>query len=201
MRRSVPPRFDVPDHPAAGEGREPAAAPDKRGFRRELSFSALFLILFFALQFAYSLTRGSAVETVVIDLATVKPSAAVIGWIAPLERARAQGHRIVSTHGSLSVLNGCEGTESLFLLLAAIFAYPMPWYARLKGAVLGATLIYLLNQVRIVALYFAHRHSAAAFDLLHGYVAPTLIILLASLFFLWWIGRKECRTHGPDASA
>lgn len=200
MRRAVPSRMDMPDHPAAGEGK-PGAAPGKRSMRRELNFAALFLVLFFVLQFAYSLTRGSAVETVVIDLATVKPSAAAIAWIAPLDQARAQGHRIVSSHGSLSVLNGCEGTESLFLLLAAILAYPMPLSARLKGAALGAALIYSLNQARIVALYFAHRNSAEAFSLLHGYVAPVLIILLASLFFLWWIGRKECRTHGPLAPA
>lgn len=178
---------------------QPGAVSGMRSFRYELSFAALFLVFFFTLQFVYSMSRGSAVETAVIDLATVKPSALVVGWISPGEQARAEGHRIVSPHGSLSVLNGCEGTESMFLLLAAMLAYPMPWFAKLKGAALGAVLIYLLNQTRIVALYFAHRNSTAAFALLHGYVAPTLIILLASLLFLWWIGRKECRTHEPDA--
>ena len=162
----------------------------------ELRFAVAFLLLFFLLQYGYSAARGSAVEHVVIDLATVRPSTAAINLIAPEAGAHASGQRIVSPHGSLSVLNGCEGTETVFLLLAAIAAFKAPWRHKLKGAVLGTLFVYGLNQGRIVALFFAAQQDRKWFDLLHGTIAPTLIIVLGCLFFLRWAsqsasGRRE----------
>lgn len=162
------------------------------GFRlrgMELRFASIFLVVFFVLQYGYSTTRGTAFEHLVIDVATVRPSVAAINLIAPQEQAQATGHRITSPQGGLSVLNGCEGTESIFLLLAAMTAFTTPWKHKLKGALLGTLFVYVLNQVRIVALYFAAHHDRHWFDLLHGYVAPTLIIVLACLFFLGWASR------------
>ena len=156
---------------------------------KELRFALAFLLAFFLLQYGYSASRGTAFEHLVIDVATVRPSVAVINLIAPLEQAQATGHRIVSPLGGLSILNGCEGTESIFLLLAAIAAFTAPWKHKLKGALLGTLFVYVLNQGRIVSLYFAAHYDRHWFDLLHGYVAPTLIIVLACVFFLWWASR------------
>ncbi|MDA8259295.1 MAG: archaeosortase/exosortase family protein [Betaproteobacteria bacterium] len=156
----------------------------------ELRFALVFLLLFFVLQYGYSASRGSAVEHAVIDIATVRPSAAAINLIAPEAGARASGNRIVSPHGSLSVLNGCEGTETVFLLLAAIAAFKATWRHKLKGALLGTLIVYGMNQGRIVALFFAAQHDRKWFDLLHGIIAPTLIIVLSYLFFLWWASQS-----------
>ncbi|WP_059424658.1 archaeosortase/exosortase family protein, partial [Sulfuricella sp. T08] len=163
----------------------------------ELRFALIFLAVFFVLQYSYSTSRGTAFEHLVIEVATVRPSVAVINLIAPKEQAQATGHRIASPQGGLSVLNGCEGTESIFLLLAAITAFTAPWKHKLKGALLGTVFIYLLNQGRIVSLYFSVHHDRHWFDLLHGYVAPTLIIVLACLFFLWWASRDAAVSNEP----
>ena len=167
----------------------------------ELRFALGFLLVFGLLQYAYSTSRGSAVERVIIDIATVRPSVAIINLISPQEQARAAGQRILSPRGGLSVLNGCEGTESIFLLLAAILSFAAPWRHKLTGAVLGTLLIYLLNQVRIVSLYFAAHTNRRWFDLLHGYVAPTLIIVLGCLFFLWWANREGAACNEPTQPA
>lgn len=155
----------------------------------ELHFAFIFLLIFLALQYGYSACSGTAIEHLVIDVATVRPSVAVINLIAPDDVAQASGHRILSPLGGLSVLNGCEGTESIFLLLAAIFAFTAPIKHKLKGALIGTLLVYFLNQMRIVSLYFAAHHDRHWFDLLHGTIAPTLIIALGCLFFLFWSGR------------
>ncbi len=152
----------------------------------EWRFALIFLLLFFVLQYGYSACQGTIIERVVLDLATVRPSTAAINLISPNANAQASGHRIVSPRGSLSVLNGCEGTETLFLLLAAIAAFKAPWRHKLKGAVIGTIIIYGLNQGRIVALFFAAQQDRKWFDMLHGTIAPTLIIVLSVLFFLWW---------------
>lgn len=156
----------------------------------ELRFAIVFLIIFFIVQYVYSASRGGVIEHIVIDVATVRPSAAILNLISPAENVVASGHRIISPNGSLSILNGCEGTETMFLLIAAILAFRAPWLYKLKGAVLGILIIYVLNQVRIVALFFAAQQSRQWFDLLHGIIAPTLIIALGCLFFLFWSGRS-----------
>ncbi len=166
-------------------------APGGFNFRgTELRFALIFLIVFLILQFGYSASRGGIVEHLVIDIATVRPSVAVINLIAPQEQAQAAGHRIVAPQGGLNILNGCEGTESMFLLLAAMVAFSAPWKHKLKGFLAGLVLVYGLNQVRIIALYFVAHHDKHWFDLLHGYIAPTLIIVLTCVFFLWWAGNS-----------
>ena len=156
------------------------------GCGRELRFAARFLLLFGLLHYAYAACHDSPVEHFAIEVATVRPSVALIDWLAPDARAMASGHRILAPGGSLSILNGCEGTETMFLMIAAVVAFPACWRKKLAGGLLGSGLIYLLNQARIVALFVAARESRHWFDLLHGYVAPTLIIVLGCLYFLWW---------------
>lgn len=156
----------------------------------ELRFAFVFLLVFSVLQIGYSTNRGGVVEHLVIEVATVLPSVAFINLLAPQEKAQAKGSRIISPLGGLNILNGCEGTESMFLLLAAILAFSAPWKRKLKGIAVGLVLVYVLNQARIVALYFVAHHDRHWFDLLHGYVAPTLIIVLTCVFFLWWAGNS-----------
>lgn len=173
-----------------------------RPWGRELRFALGFLLVFALLQYGYAALQGSTVEHLVIDVATVEPSAAAIGWLYPEIPVRAEGHRIVSPAGSLSVLNGCEGTESVFLLWAAIAAFPAAgWRRKAMGAAVGTALIYLLNQARIVALFYVLRQDRSLFDLLHGYIAPTVIILLGCLFFLGWAAGGTKRDHGPESPA
>ena len=119
----------------------------------------------------------------------MRPSAAFIAWVSPEAQAQARGNRIYSPLGSLSIINGCEGLESLFLLWAALIAYPSPWRRKLHGALWGTVLIYGLNQARIVALFFALHDDRRWFELLHGYIAPTFIIVAGCVFFLGWAGQ------------
>jgi exosortase family protein XrtM len=168
---------------------------------RELRFALIFLLLFFVMQLAYSASRGGLAEHLVIDFATVQPSVAAINLIAPDAGAQAKGNRIISPHGSLSVLNGCEGTETMFLLLAAIVAFNAPWLQKLKGAALGTLVVYALNQGRIIALFFAAQHDRKWFDLLHGIIAPTLIIVLSVLFFLWWTSENASGGNEQKSAA
>ena len=153
---------------------------------KELRFALVFMLTFCILQFSYQSGRGGIVEHLVIDVATVYPSTALINFIDPGKQATSSGQRILSPQGSLSILNGCEGTETLFLLAAAIVAFRASCRSKLKGMLLGTCLVYCLNQARIVALFFAAGENRHWFDMIHGYIAPSLIIMLSSVFFLWW---------------
>lgn len=176
--------------------------PNQTGFLArgmELRFALMFLLIFFALQYGYSASRGGIAEHLIIDIATVQPSTDIINLVTPSMQAIASGHRIVSSQGSLNILNGCEGTETIFLLIAAIIAFAAPWQHKLKGVLMGIALVYTLNQMRIVVLFFAAQQNRKWFDLLHGYIAPTLIIVLGCLFFLWWA--NAANRHAPPPTA
>lgn len=166
-----------------------------RSSRRSVVFAFGFLIVFGVLYGLYAAARGTVVERLLIDTLTVRPSAAIVNWISPGEAVTANGHRLVSAKARLSVLNGCEGTESLLLLIAAIAAFSAPWRAKLVGMLLGTVMIYAINQGRIIALYYALRHERAWFEALHGFVAPTLIILIGALFFMWWVAWAQRGSH------
>lgn len=146
----------------------------------------IFIGIFAVLSLGYQYSRGTVIETLIIDQATVKPGAALINTLQDQFTAKAEGHRIVSDKARLSVLNGCEGTEMLFLIIAAVFSFRCSARAKLIGLVGGVLLVFVLNQMRIAALFFALIHDPHWFDLIHGYVGPTLIVFVIALCYLYW---------------
>lgn len=149
--------------------------------------AALFVALFGVLQLAWELARGGGFERFVIHDATVQPAAALVRWLTPDVRATAVDFSIKAPGGGLNVLNGCEGTEALFLLLAAFVAAPLGWRTRLAGLLTGAAVVFVVNQVRIVILFYAWRADPARFSLLHGLVLPIAVVLLVSGYFYGWL--------------
>lgn len=164
---------------------EPAAA------RRPWGAGLVFVLAFLALQALWGQAKGTALERLWIDTATVKTAVALIGFVSPELRATAQGSRIKAPGGGINVLNGCEGTDILFLLAAAFLAFPMPWRSRLAGLGLGVVLVYLLNEARILALFYAYRSDRELFDLLHTVVAPIVLIAAAAAYFHAWVYRQR----------
>jgi exosortase family protein XrtM len=156
------------------------------------TFPLIFLVLFLVFQVLYQSGRDTFVVRIVIDDLTVAPSARLISWLTPDEGVVAQGHRLVSPRVRLSVLNGCEGTDVMLMLMAAMIAFnKMIWRRRLLGITVGALVVYLANQIRIVTLYYALRADRSLFEALHGYVAPIAVIAVAGLFFMRWISHGE----------
>jgi exosortase/archaeosortase family protein len=140
------------------------------------------LLRLFLLQCVYQAFSGTAVYRFYIETLTVRPSVALIQMIVPQDGVAARGARLLWPGGGISVYSGCDGVEVMQLLLAAFVAVSGRWRQRLLGVAFGLLLIYLLNQARIVGLYFAARHDRALFELLHGLAGP-LIIAVTTLFF------------------
>ena len=149
----------------------------------------LFGAVFFLLQTGYGALHGTWAERLLIDTLTVKMAAWSIRTVTPEVAVQAVGTRLKAPGGGINIINGCEGTEVLFLLYAAFASALLPWRAGLAGVLAGTALVFLLNQGRILALFYAYRSDKALFDLLHGTVAPLLLIALSALFFLFWLKR------------
>jgi exosortase/archaeosortase family protein len=148
-----------------------------------------FFALFFAMQSWYASERGLWVEQLVIDQLTVEPAAWLINLLDPDVGVLAIGSKLRAPGGGINVLNGCEGTDVLFLLVAGLLISPLPWRARLAGALVGTALVFSLNQVRVVALFYAFRADRELFGVLHGLVTPVMLIAAMAVFYMLWLRR------------
>lgn len=160
----------------------------------------LFLVVVTLLQWGWSEARGTAVEHAVIDKATVGTAVAIINSWTPQVQAHASGSRIKAPGGGINVLNGCEGTEVLFLFLAALMAYPLSWRTRLAGLVGGTAFVFVANQVRLIALFYSYQSDRELFDQLHGLVMPLLLIVATLGLFVALLRLDERRNDRmPEA--
>ena len=157
-----------------------------------------FLAAFAALQGLYETAKGTWVERLIIDYATVQTAAWLIDTLDPSVGVEPVGPRLRAPGGGLNILNGCEGTEAAFLMIAAMLVAPLSLRARLGGLLAGTLVVFVLNQARVVALFYAFRSDKAVFDMLHGIVAPLLLIVAAAAFFVVWLNRYAV---SPDAAA
>lgn len=161
---------------------------------------AFFLAAFAGLQGLYGAARGTWIERLVIDGATVRTAAWLIGTIDPSVGVEPVGPRLRAPGGGLNVLGGCEGVEVAFLMAAAMLAAPQSLRARLGGVLAGTAVVFALNQARVVALFYAVRSDKALFDALHGIVAPMVLVIAAAVFFVLWL-RSHARAGGAGRPA
>ena len=147
----------------------------------------VFLSIFILLQMSYDACRGSGFEHFILGDLTVAPTAALINLLTPAVHAKALGNQLIAPGGGITVLKGCEGTEIMFMLVAAFAATAISWQRRLAGLGLGLLLVFCLNQVRLVTLFYVYRSEPSLFNLLHGTVAPIVLILCVAVYSLYWI--------------
>lgn len=146
------------------------------------------MAFFGAMELAYDASRGSPFEHWVIGDLTVRPTAWLLNVISPDIGVQALGNQLRAAGGGLVVKKGCEGVEIMFMLIAAFGAVSLPWKRKLLGLGLGLVLVYGINQIRLVALFYAYRHDVELFNLLHGTVTPVVLVLLVALYCLAWFG-------------
>lgn len=159
--------------------------------RTGLRFIGVFLAAFAALQFGMIASEGTALERLLLDRATVSVAAHVADWVFPLDGVHAESYTIASSRVRLNVLRGCEGTDAMFLIVAASLAFRASARSRLLALTVGLAMTYVLNQLRILALYYTIRDARDRFELVHAYVAPTCLVVCIALFFWWWTRRAR----------
>jgi len=148
-----------------------------------LVFGAVYLALYGAYQQIPNAILGDRVYHPFI----AAPGADLIRWLAPADPVQALSNRIVSGNTVLEVVRGCDGAGVLFLLIAAILSVRGP-LLRVVGGLLGAlAFVYVVNQVRIVVLYFAIARHGDWFVPLHAAVFPTLFVALGLIYFSVWL--------------
>jgi exosortase/archaeosortase family protein len=134
------------------------------------------LFLYAAASWLWSTSRDTAIEHWVVHTLTVKPASGLINWFTPDVAAVAQDYSIRAAGGGINVLNGCEGIDLLILIVSALLVAPLAWRWRVAGIALSLPLVWLLNQGRLLSLFYANRIDKELFGVLHGTVAPLVLI-------------------------
>jgi exosortase family protein XrtM len=170
--------------------------------RRPLRFPFLarvlvFVAVFGALQLCWEASRGGSFEWMVIHDVTVQPASWLVNVLTPDAHASARKFTLSAGGGGINIINGCEGTEALFLLIAAFVVAPMSWRSRMAGLLLGVPVVFAVNQARILVLFYAYRYERSWFDPLHATVTPVVVILLIALYFYVWLARTARPPSAP----
>lgn len=121
----------------------------------------------------------------------------LINFIAPLEKVSAFQNYLTSSTANLEIIRGCDGAGALFLIASAILAFPAGLKRKCLGLFLGVSMMYLINLIRISSLYFVIAYRPDWFILVHTYLAPSLMIVLGSLFFIWWAFGSMNKVYEP----
>jgi exosortase family protein XrtM len=158
----------------------------------------LFVGCYALLNYGYFKIPDDLFMNVIYYHGVVSICADLINMIAPLEQVLAQQNHLLSAKANLEIVRGCDGAGVLFLVVSAIVTFPSTGRRKLIGLLLGIGLIYLLNLLRISILYFVIAYRPDGFQLIHVYLAPTLMVLVGCCYFAWWaLGATE-KVHEPE---
>ena len=77
----------------------------------------------------------------------------------------------------------------MVILLCAVVAYPSHIRQKVACMAIGTGVLFLLNLVRTVTLYYVGAHIPAFFDTAHFVVWQSAMILAVVALWLFWVGR------------
>jgi len=163
-----------------------------------LKQALVFILLFILMQAGWQMVRDEGIGHFIRGTITIKPVVMLIHLLTPQIAASAVGNQILAPGGGLVIKIGCEGVEALFILIAALMSVTMAWRKKCLNILLGTGLIYIVNEVRILILFYAFRSDKALFQLLHGTIAPLVLIAIAGLFYHYCLIKNQ--TNSSNSS-
>lgn len=93
---------------------------------------------------------------------------------------------------AVDIRRGCDGIVASILLISACLAYPFSWRDRVGGVLWGYLLIFVLNMIRIVGLFWLGVNgSVATFNFFHTYVSQFAVIALTMVFWVYWASTRQ----------
>ncbi len=161
---------------------------------REIKFLLIFLALFGLLQWLYFLIPWTVLKDIIYHYGIVTVSVDIINFFTN-ENLTAIENKLSSSKAILVIIRGCDGSGSLFLLCSAILAFSATVKDKIIGLIFGITLLYIVNQLRIIGLYFVVAYQKEYFLPIHTYYAPSFIVIICGLYFAWWAYRSANLTQ------
>jgi exosortase H (IPTLxxWG-CTERM-specific) len=90
---------------------------------------------------------------------------------------------------AVEIKNNCNAIYEAGLFAAAVWAYPAPVRAKAVGTLLGVSILYLVNLVRVLSLLAIGVLARGWFDVAHLYVWQALFFAVVAGCWFGWILR------------
>jgi exosortase H (IPTLxxWG-CTERM-specific) len=149
-----------------------------------------YVIFFACILSFYTLLRTSIMREYVSEPLAVA-FASVSGLMLNLLslKATASGTSLKVEGFAAQIDDVCTGIFVVAIYLSAILAYPSRAGEKLKGLLMGASAILLLNLIRVVSLMYIGLYLPQFFETAHLLVWQSLIIFSALLVWIYWTER------------
>lgn len=110
----------------------------------------------------------------------------VLHWLDA--SVRVDGQDILGRY-SLRIVRTCDAMDVKILFISAVMAWPAPWRRKAVAAIVGATMLFIVNVARICALYYIGVCVPTHFKMAHHELLPALMLVIAVggfiLFTAW----------------
>lgn len=103
--------------------------------------------------------------------------------------ASGSGTVITSPDFTVNILYVCNGLEATAIFFATVLGFPSRWKNKLIGLALGYPVIFLINILRIAALFLIGYKIPHIFETVHYYYAQAFVILATVCVWLIWVTR------------
>jgi exosortase H (IPTLxxWG-CTERM-specific) len=149
-----------------------------------------YVIFFVSIVSLYTLLRTSVFREYVAEPLAV--AFATVGGLALnllSQKATVAGTLLQVEGFAARIDDVCTGIFVVAIYLSAVLAYPSRPAEKLKGFVLGASAILVLNLIRVVSLMVIGRYFPQFFETAHLLVWQSVIIFSALLVWVYWTER------------
>ncbi len=149
-----------------------------------------YVIFFVCILSFYTLLRTSLLREYVAEPLAVA-FASVSGLVLNLLslKAAASGTMLQVEGFGVQIDDVCTGIFVVAIYLSAVLAYPSRAGEKLKGLMLGASAILILNLIRVISLMYIGLYLPQFFETAHLLVWQSLIIFSALLTWIYWTER------------
>ncbi len=154
----------------------------------------LFIIIAFSL---LQNSLGSRLVLVPLNRLIAIVGAAVLSLLGT--PATASHTSIVSNIASVRILEGCNGVYATIIFLGGVVAYPTGLIKKLIGVLAGTAIIFLINIIRVITLFYLSAYYPSLFDEAHLYIWQFAIIIIGGLLWLIWYDKVVQRAEPTPA--
>ncbi len=152
----------------------------------------IFLLSFAAFHALWEGVRPGALGRAWIEGGLVPASAQVLRWVQPQWQVQAQGRKLRSPTGGVTVQRGCEGMEFVALGWAALLTAGYSRQALRQPALAWLTItagVILLAVLRLASLMWCRVAQPESLAMWHGLLSPLLMVLGTAALCAPWLRR------------
>lgn len=108
------------------------------------------------------------------------------------------GDQIYSNAFSISVKKGCDAAEPMAIFIAGILSFPASARKKFTGLLIGLSVLFILNIVRVLTLFLTGIYLPDLFEALHIAVWQVVFIIVAILLWFLWLRKVVHKTEKND---